>query len=408
MNAFPTNKRKLFNDPVHGFIRIADDFLFDLIEHPYFQRLRRITQLGLSNTVYPGANHTRFHHALGAMHLMDRGISILRQKGVEITDDERMGALCAILLHDIGHGPFSHALERSVIPTSHEAVSLRIIEALNEAFSGRLEVAISLFKGTYKKKFLCEMISSQLDMDRMDYLRRDSFYTGVSEGAVNTSRLLEMLHVANDHLVVEYKGVYSIEKFLVARKLMYWQVYLHKAVLVAETLIVHVLQRAKEVGEDAAQLATPVLAYFLREKRTLESPEFLNMFTKLDDHDVWAAIKNWAYFSQDYTLRNLSLRLLNRRLMRIELHDAPVLEQELELMRSRVMELLDLKRDEASFFVYTGQVSNAIYRTDNAPIYLIQKDGVVVDYAQTPEYRNSIPISANSDKYFLIYPKDLL
>jgi len=393
---------------VHGFIRIADDFLFDLIEHPYFQRLRRIAQLGLSNTVYPGANHTRFHHALGAMHLMDRGLSILRQKGVEISEEERLGALIAILLHDVGHGPFSHALEHTVIDASHEAISLRIMEALNQEFPGKLSTAIALFKGTYPRKFLCELISSQLDMDRLDYLRRDSFYTGVSEGAVNTSRLLEMLQVSGDQLVVEHKGVYSIEKFLVARKLMYWQVYLHKTVLVAETLIANILNRAVALGEEAAALVTPTFATFLRRDLRMDSPQFLEAFTQFDDHDIWAAVKSWAVYASDPTLKELSSRLIQRRLMRVELSDVPVEPSRMDAFRQRAINKLNMPPDTIHYFVYSGQVSNHVYRSDEAPILLLEKDGSILDYSSASELDKSFGAADIQEKYYFIYPKGLL
>lgn len=408
MNAFPTNKRKLFNDPVHGFIRIADDFLFDLIEHPYFQRLRRIAQLGLSNTVYPGANHTRFHHALGAMHLMDRGLSILRQKGVDISEEERLGALVAILLHDVGHGPFSHALEHTVIEASHETISLRIMEALNQEFPGKLTTAIDLFKGTYPRKFLCELISSQLDMDRLDYLRRDSFYTGVSEGAVNTSRLLEMLQVADDHLVVEHKGVYSIEKFLVARKLMYWQVYLHKTVLVAETMIAHILNRAVALGEEAASMVSPTFATFLRRDFHIDSPQFLETFAQFDDHDIWAAVKNWSVYASDPTLKELSSRLINRRLMRVELSDGPVEKSRIDAYRRRAITELQMPAENIHYFVYSGQVSNHVYRSDESPILLLEKDGTILDYSSASELDKSFGAADIQEKYYFIFPKGLL
>jgi len=294
------NKRKIINDPIYGFVSIPSDLIYDLINHKYFQRLRRIKQLGLTNLVYPGALHTRFHHAIGAMHLMNEALLTLKQKGVVITEEEEQATLCAILLHDIGHGPFSHALEHSIVRgVSHEDISSLLMETLNKEFKGKLTLAIKIFKDAYKKRFLHQLVSSQLDMDRLDYLKRDSFFTGVSEGVISSDRIIKMLDVVNNNLVVEVKGIYSIEKFLIARRLMYWQVYLHKTVLSAETLLVNILKRAKELSAQGKDLfATPTFKKFLQndysKKDFVNDPEVLNAFARLDDTDISASIKGWT------------------------------------------------------------------------------------------------------------------
>ena len=290
-----TNKLKILNDPIYGFITIPSEFIFDLIEHPYFQRLRRISQLGLTYLVYPGAYHTRFHHALGAMHLMLKAVHILRSKDVPISKEEEEAVLVAILLHDVGHGPFSHALENSIIPgIDHEDLSLEFMNLLNKEFHGKLDLAIAIFKNEYHRAFLHQLISSQLDMDRLDYLRRDSFYTGVSEGQVNTERLIQMLNVADDQLVVDSKGIYSVEKFLVARRLMYWQVYLHKTVLAAEFLLIKILSRAKDVYPISGELPSPLKEFIAGELPESSYADLLPLYAKLDDIDVMAAIKVWS------------------------------------------------------------------------------------------------------------------
>ena len=315
----PPNKRKIFNDPVYGFVTVPSDLVFKLIEHPFFQRLRRIRQLGLTNLVYPGALHTRFHHAMGAMHLMQETIEVIRLKGHEVSDAEKEGATIAILLHDIGHGPFSHALETSIVHNiTHEDLSAVFMDRLNVEFNGQLEIAIKIFRGKYKKRFLHQLVSSQLDLDRLDYLCRDSFFTGVSEGIVSSDRIVKMFTVVDDQLVVEDKGIYSIENFLVARRLMYWQVYLHKTVLSAEHLLVNILKRAKELAEEKVALfCTPSLHFFLYNKLSkrafLNKPEVLESFAKLDDNDIITSIKVWTDHS-DKTLAFLCKNLVNRKL----------------------------------------------------------------------------------------------
>ena len=314
------NKLKIFNDPIYGFITIPSALIFDLIEHKYFQRLRRITQMGLTYLVYPGAHHTRFHHALGSMFLMQKAVGILRFKGVAISDDEENALLIAILLHDIGHGPFSHAMEHSIVNgITHEEISLFFMEQLNKEFNGSLTLAITIFKGDYHRKFLHQLISSQLDMDRADYLKRDSFYTGVAEGNINSERLITMLNVVDGELVIEEKGIYSVEKFLTARRLMYWQVYLHKTSLVAEQLLIRLLKRAKELTLKGEKLnASKALSYFLN--KTVTKSEFtddvLETFAQLDDVDILSAMKSWQYHD-DFVVGNLSQMIMERELLTI-------------------------------------------------------------------------------------------
>src|SRR4051812_34284752 len=353
----PTNKRKIINDPIYGFVTLPDDIVYDLIDHPYFQRLRRIKQLGLTNLVYPGALHTRFHHAIGAMHLMGEAVQTLRQKGVHISGKEEEAVTIAILLHDIGHGPFSHALEHSLVRgISHEAISSMIMSRLNKEFKGRLSLAIEIFNDRYKKHFLHQLVSSQLDMDRLDYLKRDSFFTGVSEGVISSDRIIKMLNVAKDQLVVEQKAIYSIEKFLIARRLMYWQVYLHKTVLSAESLLVNILKRAKELALKGEKLfATPPLSTFLEndyaEKDFQKDPRLLEDFLKLDDHDVVASIKVWSEYN-DKILSRLCMNLLNRKLYRVEMQNERVPKDYLSDLVTKASKLYNIKRTEASYFVF--------------------------------------------------------
>ncbi len=315
MKTSKTNKLKILNDPIYGFITIPNSLIFDIIEHPYFQRLRRVTQMGFSNLVYPGANHTRFHHAIGCMHLMQKAVRVLRFKGIEISEGEANALYIAILLHDIGHGAFSHALEHSIVNgISHEEISLKFMKKLNDEFDGQLSLAIEIFEGKYKRGFFNQLISSQLDIDRLDYLKRDSFYTGVTEGNISSDRLIAMMNVANDELVIEKKGIYSVEKFIIARRLMYWQVYLHKTGLVAENMLVKILQRAKELATQNVELpATKTLQYFLYNQITKENftDETLEVFSKLDDYDVLSAIKEWTEHS-DKVLSELSKMIMNR------------------------------------------------------------------------------------------------
>ena len=360
------NKRKIFNDPVYGFIPIESELIFDIIEHPYFQRLRRIKQLGLTHLVYPGALHTRFHHSMGAMYLMNQVMVALRLKNLEITDEEALGASLAILLHDIGHGPFSHALEHSILDgIHHESVSRIYMQRFDQLFDLRLQLAISIFNDSYQRKFFHQLVSSQLDVDRMDYLKRDSFYTGVSEGVISTERIIKMLTVSKDRVAVEEKGIYSIEKYIVARRLMYWQVYLHKTVIAAESMLMQILSRAKYLVRNGTSLfATPALTYFLKnqvKQSELENdPDLLDQFSNLDDFDIFTAIKVWADH-KDPVLGGLCTRLVNRHLFRIELQQTPFDEGYVEKIRKDLKKAFNLSDEETEYFLIKDSTENFAY-----------------------------------------------
>ncbi len=405
------NKLKIFNDPIYGFITIPNALIFDLIEHRYFQRLRRITQMGLSYLVYPGAHHTRFHHALGCMFLMQKAIRILRFKGVLITKEEESGLLTAILLHDIGHGPFSHAMEHSLVNgVSHEEVSLLFMEQLNVEFNGRLSLAIKIFKGDYSRKFLNDLISSQLDMDRADYLKRDSFYTGVAEGNINSERLITMLNVVNDELVIEEKGIYSVEKFLTARRLMYWQVYLHKTSLVAEQLLIRLLMRAKELTSNGIHLeGSRNLNYFLQNNVSKSTIDFeaLETFAKLDDVDIVSAMKTWRYHD-DFVLSNLSQMILERELLKIKFHKKKVKASNLQKHITRLKIKYNINDVEASYFVFSGEVMNQAYELKKDNIKILLKNGRVQDIVNISDHLNLKALSKLVTKYYICYPKDKL
>ncbi len=402
------NNLKIFNDPIYGFITIPSSLIFDLIEHRYFQRLRRISQMGLSYLVYPGAHHTRFHHALGAMFLMQKAVQVLRLKGIQISEAEEEALNIAILLHDIGHGPFSHAMEHSIVENlSHEQISLLFMEELNKEFNNRLTFAITIFKNQYDRKFLHQLISSQLDMDRLDYLRRDSFYTGVSEGTVNSQRLIAMLNVKDDKLVVEEKGIYSVEKFIVARRLMYWQVYLHKTGIVAEQLLLRVLKRAKELTQQGIELpASDALTFFLKNNISIEgfSKEVLHTFSKLDDYDIISAMKSWAN-SKDFVLRSLSEMILNRDLLKIKLKEKPISIEKVTEKRKYLMKEHNLSDVEASYFVFEGEIFNQAYNMEKDTINLLTKTGKIIDVAKASDQLNLEALSKRVVKYYLCYPK---
>ena len=404
-----SNKLKIFNDPIYGFIRIPDALIFNLIAHPYFQRLRRISQMGLSYLVYPGAHHTRFHHALGSMHLMQEAIQLLRFKGVEITEKEAQGLLCAILLHDIGHGPFSHAMEHSLVEgIKHEAISHIFMEVLNHKFNGSLTLGIEIFKGTYRKKFLNQLVSSQLDMDRLDYLKRDSFYTGVAEGNINAERLITMLNVVDGDLVVEEKGIYSVEKFLMARRFMYWQVYLHKTGLVAEQLLIKTLKRAKELVEMNFELTcSPPLMFFLKNKihKGNFNKEVLDHFASLDDTDILAAIKLWQY-SSDFVLSKLCAMILNRRLLNIRLRNQPEKDNKFETLFEDFRGKYELSEAEASYFVFRGIIENKAYNLESQNINILRSNGKLLDVAKASDHLNLTALSETVTKYYICYPKD--
>lgn len=405
---YTTNKRKSFNDPIYGFISIPNELCFDIIEHKYFQRLRRITQLGLTNIVYPGAYHTRFHHALGAMHLMQLALQTLKSKGVEISPDEEEAAILGILLHDIGHGPFSHALESTVVPLSHEQISQLFMHQLNKEFGGQLDLCMKIFNKQHDKNFLHQLIASQLDVDRLDYLRRDSFYTGVSEGVVPSLRLIQMMNVKDNELVVDAKGVYSVEKFLVARRLMYWQVYLHKTVLVAEFTLLNILKRAKFLAQQGEKLfATSAMAYVLEkelDQHSFESdPDLLEMFSRLDDIDVYACIKEWISH-KDTILSELSKSVINRRLGKIEISNKPISRKKIEEIKKEVAKAYNISLAETDYFVYEHKVSNSAYQDHNR-IMLLNKDGSVEDVAKASDQLNIKALSEKVTKYFVYYPK---
>ena len=408
----PTNnKLKIFNDPIYGFITIPNSLIFDIIQHKYFQRLRRITQMGLSYLVYPGAHHTRFHHALGCMHLMQKAINVLRFKGVAISEDEENGLLIAILLHDIGHGPFSHAMEHSIVnDISHEEISLRFMEELNNEFNGSLTLAISIFKGEYPRKFMCQLISSQLDMDRADYLKRDSFYTGVAEGNINSERLITMLNVVEDKLVVEEKGIYSVEKFLVARRFMYWQVYLHKTSLAAEQLLTRILKRAKDLVSGGVDLnASEALSYFLNSNIDRKSfdDKTLSIFSKLDDYDIVSAMKNWQNYN-DFVLSNLCEMILDRDLLKIKLKNKDIKQVELTEHINALVDEYNLTREEAEYFVFKGEITNQAYKSKKQNINILLKSGKVKDIVKASDQVNLKALSKPVTKYYKCYPKKKL
>ena len=407
-----STKNKIINDPIYGFITIKDPLIYELINHPYFQRLRRISQLGLTYLVYPGAYHTRFHHAIGAMHLMGRAIYTLRQKGHEITPEEERGVLIAILLHDVGHGPFSHALEHTLIPgVSHEALSLKIMEELNQEFDGALTLAIDIFTNNHPKAFLHQLISSQLDMDRLDYLRRDSFYSGVTEGSVNSERLLTMLNVKDDQLVVDSKGIYSIEKFLVARRLMYWQVYMHKTVLSAEFMLVNILKRAKYLATQGVELTgTQALKHFLHADYTWndfeENPAILKKFLELDDFDVMSGIKDWANHN-DLILSDLSGRIINRNLLKIRLQETPFEEELAEKMAEGIRNQYGFTHGEERYMLIVDKVKNHAYNNKKGHINLLYKDGHTSDISTAADQMTINALSEPVERHFICFPREL-
>lgn len=403
------NKKKIFNDPVYGFITIPDEILFDVIEHPYMQRLRRIMQLGLSHLVYPGALHTRFHHVVGATHLMSLAVETIRKKGFEITKEEERAVLLAILLHDIGHGPFSHALEYDIVNNvSHEKISGYFIQELAKGFGEDLERALLIFKNTYSKPFLHQLVSSQLDMDRLDYLNRDSFYSGVSEGIIGSDRLIDMLTVHEGNLVMEEKGIYSIEKFIVSRRLMYWQVYLHKTVVSAEFMLIHALRRAKELIMRGDELfGSPALLFFLQnhitEKEFENNVEVLKNFALLDDYDILGALKIWQHCS-DRVLSLLSSGIVNRNLFKIEISREPYSEDRVALEKEIVKSSFKLTDEEVHYFVYTDVLSNKAYNENKQNINLMLKSGEIMDLSKASDNLNISALAQPVEKFFICYP----
>lgn len=402
------NKLKIINDPVYGFITIPSELIFDLIEHPYFQRLRRISQMGMSYLVYPGAHHTRFHHALGCVHLMRKAVSILRFKGTEISSQEEEALLVAILLHDIGHGPFSHAMEHSIIEgVSHETISLKFMQSLNDIFEGRLDLAIQIFTKKHPKKYLQQLLASQLDIDRLDYLKRDSFFTGVAEGNINSERIITMMNVADNELVIEEKGIYSVEKFLVARRLMYWQVYLHKTGLVAEQLLIKIFKRAKYLKNNLVAIESSENLDFFLKKNVSESQlnsEVLNTFSKLDDYDVISAIKKWTTH-EDFVLSNLCSMLIDRNLLKIKLKSKPFNKNKIAEKAEKVRKVYQISEEEASYFVFTGKTSNTAYHAKEEQIKILYKNGKTKDVAKASDQFNLKALSQPVVKYYICYPK---
>ena len=406
------NKKKIINDPVYGFISIPSELVYDVISHPYFQRLRYIKQLGMTHLVYPGALHTRFHHALGAMHLMSLAIGLLRSKGHVVTEGEEEAAILAILLHDIGHGPFSHALEHSLVTgIKHEDISAKLMDDLNLHFDGKLTHAIEIFNGTYPKKFLHQLISGQLDLDRMDYLNRDSFFTGVSEGVISFDRIIKMFNVFDDDLVIEEKGIYSIEKFLIARRLMYWQVYLHKTVISGEMILVKLLERAKELsvaGEDL--FAAPSLSYFLKndinEETFFNQHENLAHFTNLDDQDIYAAVKVWVKHP-DKVLSVLCKMLTSRNLYKVEMSNQMADKERIAFLQSAAVELLNIKPQEAKYFVFTDSIQNRAYNAGVGNIKILMKNNDIVDIAKASDLSNLESLQKTVEKYILCYPRGI-
>jgi len=414
LNLKETNKKKIINDPVYGFINISSDRIYDLIEHPYFQRLRRIRQLGMTNFVYPAANHSRFQHALGATHLMDMAIDVIRSKGHNITDEEAEAAQISILLHDIGHGPFSHALEYHLLEgINHEDLSLMIMKAMNKEMDGQLSMAIDIFTNSYHKKPLHQLVSSQLDMDRLDYLNRDSFFTGVNEGIIGSDRIIKMLNIHNDELVVEAKGIYSIEKFLIARRLMYWQVYLHKTVISAENLLNKILQRARYLALNQIDLyTTPALGYFLnnqinRERLENEDPELLENFVNLDDSDIIVCTKVWEKHA-DKILSQLCKNLNNRKLYKITLQNQAFDSGIVHTLRQKASAMMDISYDDTEYFVFTGSISNNAYKPDEEKINILYNNGVLADITDASDIINVSVLSRIVKKHFICYPKLLV
>jgi HD superfamily phosphohydrolase len=404
------NKRKIINDPVFGFINLSNEFIYRIVKHPYFQRLNRIKQLGLACLIYPGAQHSRLNHSLGAMYLMQEAIDQLRLKGHAISHEESSGALACILMHDLGHGPFSHVLENTLVHVSHEFISLLLMEKMNEEMDGKLDIAIAIFKDTYPKKFLHQLVSGQLDVDRLDYLRRDSFFTGVTEGNIGSARIIKMLNIKDDRLVVEAKGIYSIENFLMARRLMYWQVYLHKTAIAAEKMLVNTLKRAKKLTENGRELfASPALDYFLRnrvDKNTFaEDSKALEHFVDLDDNDIWTALKVWVK-DKDKVLSLLSENIINRNLFKTEIEQEPFpadyLAEKVKIYAGRY----GISPEEAAYLISSDEVSTNMYNEVDDSIDILYKDGTCKDIAEASDMLNIQLLSKKIKKYYFCFLRD--
>jgi hypothetical protein len=402
---------KIINDPVYGFLNIPSKLVYDLIQHPYVQRLRRIRQLGMTEIVYPGATHTRFHHALGALHLMMNAIDVLKDKGVKISDAETEALHCAILLHDIGHGPYSHSLEHALIQAvPHESISLMLMQELNKVFKGKLDLCIQIFTNQYKKAFLHQLISSQLDMDRLDYLGRDSFYTGVSEGIIGSDRIIHMLNVVDDELVIEEKGIYSIEKFIIARRLMYWQVYLHKTVVATDVMLTNIIKRAAELSRQGQSLpASPALQFFLNKavskQAFLTQTEVLEQFVALDDADVLSAIKQWQTAS-DKVLSKLSQALINRHLPKVKIANKPFTAKEIEAVQDLAQKRFKVSEQDAPYFASMNTLANNAYKVEKqTAIRILMKTGEVLDVTDASDNYNLKALNQTVKKYCLsFYP----
>lgn len=403
-------KRKIINDPVFGFITIPNEFIYQLIQHPFLQRLNRIRQLGLAAFVYPGAQHTRFHHSIGAMYLMGEALHQLQQKNNIITEDEYVGALSCILLHDIGHGPFSHVLEHTLVTkVRHETISLLLMERLNKEWDNQLEICLSIFKDEYPKHFLHQLVSGQLDVDRLDYLRRDSYFTGVTEGNIGSARIIKMMDVRNDKLVIESKGIYSIENFLTSRRLMYWQVYLHKTAVAAEKTLVNTLMRAKELAQNGKDLfASPSLSYFLNHDATeedfRENPEVLNLFLDLDDNDIWSALKVWSTYN-DIVLSTLSKALINRKLFKIEISHKPHASYKLEQHINLLMDYFKISEHEARYFVSSDVITTDMYNENDDSIDILYRDESIRDISEASDMLNIDLLSKKVEKHYFAYYK---
>lgn len=406
-------ERKIINDPVFGFINIPKGLMYNIVRHPLLQRLSRIKQLGLSSVVYPGAQHTRFQHSLGAFHLMSEAIGQLRQKGHFIFDSEAEAVQAAILLHDIGHGPFSHVLENTIVKgVSHEDISILLMERINREMHGALHLAIQIFKDEYPKRFLHQLVSGQLDMDRLDYLSRDSFYTGVTEGSIGSARIIKMLDVADDRLVVESKGIYSIENFLTARRLMYWQVYLHKASVAYEQMLISTLLRAKELAAQGVELfASPALHFFLYNQvdRTYfyNHPECLENFILLDDNDIWTALKVWSTHS-DKVLSTLSLGMINRTIFKVEISEEPASEKWEKELLSQISNQLNISISEAGYFLSTISIEKNMYNPADESIAILYKDGTIKNIAEASDMLNIALLSKKIKKYYTCYQRLLV
>ena len=404
------NKFKIFNDPIYGFISIPNSLIYDLIQHPYFQRLRRISQMGLSYLVYPGANHTRFHHALGCMHIMQKAIEVLRFKAIAISAEEEKALYITILLHDIGHGPFSHAMEHSIVENgNHESISLQFMRKLNEEFNGELDLAIKIFTGNYHRNFMLQLVSGQLDMDRMDYLKRDSFYSGVAEGSINSDRLIQMMNVVDNNLVIEEKGIYSVENFLIARRLMYWQVYFHKTSLVAELILAKILKRAKELSQKGEQLNCSIaLNYFLKNKIEVENFDdlILDNFSKLDDYDIISALKEWQNHN-DFILSTLSKMIINRDLLKIIMSDEKFTQLQLDDYVKKFSELQNISLNDSNYFIFKGKIKNQAYNKNEQQIQILKKNKQVVDIIFASDQLILKALTKNISKYYICFPKVL-